>query len=562
FRLAQLDPQGNCTKGITRTVSELTNDGTQDMKDLIDWPRDKYLNVWVAASADGAAGYAMFPGSVDGNWGEGADGIVILHNYVGSIGTSSNSHSRALTHEIGHWLNLMHTWGWSNDPAQDSNCGMSDGVNDTPTTIGWTTCNLNGASCGSPLDNVENYMEYSYCSKMFTEGQKNRMIAALNSDVAERSNLSTPENLAATGTAGAQQLCAASFSTNQRVICAGESITFTDDSYNGVTQRAWSFTGGDPAASTEVSQVVTYATPGTYNVDLSAGNGTETVSTTGTVVVLPATGQPLPFSEGFEGVNDLTGSNWTVVNPDGANTWELRTGTAYTGDHSVRLRNIGNEPGQMDELISNTIDLGNDSVVTLTFRYAFARRNTSNDDYLQVWISHDCGRTWSLRRQMRGENTLPTVPDQGAAFTPTSQGQWQQAVLNNVVDDFLVSNFRMKFVFISDGGNDLWLDDINITSGGTNVGLEELPGLAGASLMVVPNPAGNEAVVMASLSEAGNVQVDVLDPLGRLVAHVAQGRVAAGPQRWALPVEALRSGLYLVRVQQGSEVRVVRFTKN
>jgi hypothetical protein len=28
------------------------------------------------------------------------------------------------------------------------------------------------------FDNVENYMEYSYCNKMFTNGQKNRMRAA------------------------------------------------------------------------------------------------------------------------------------------------------------------------------------------------------------------------------------------------------------------------------------------------------------------------------------------------------------------------------------------------
>src|SRR5262245_40595837 len=98
FQLAKKDPSGNCTKGITRTVSTLTNDGTQDMKDLIQWPRNKYLNVWVAASADGAAGYTYRPGAVS-NWPE-ADGIVLLHTYTGSIGTSSVSHSRTLTHEV------------------------------------------------------------------------------------------------------------------------------------------------------------------------------------------------------------------------------------------------------------------------------------------------------------------------------------------------------------------------------------------------------------------------------------------------------------------------------
>lgn len=560
FRLAQLDPDGNCTKGITRTVSELTNDGTQTMKDLIDWPRDKYLNVWVAASANGAAGYAMYPGSVDGNWGAGADGVVILHNYIGSIGTSSPSHSRALTHEIGHWLNLMHTWGNSNDPGVDSNCGMDDQVNDTPNTIGWTSCNLNGASCGSAKDNVENYMEYSYCSKMFTEGQKTRMLAALNSDVADRNNLWTAANLAATGTDGTQQICAASFSADHYTVCAGETITFTDESYNGITQRTWNFAGGDPQTSSETSPVVTYTTPGTYNVDLSASNGVDNVSTVGTVTVLPDTGFPLPFADSFEDYTTLAGSNWAVVNPDNANTFELRTNAAFTGSHSVRLHNIGNDVGQIDELISNTIDLGQDSVVTVTFRYAFARRTSTDDDALQVWISRDCGRTWSLRKQLKGSTGLPTVADQSSSFTPSNAGQWQLCTLNNVLDDFLVSNFRIKFRFQSDGGNDLWLDDININ--GITTGVEELNAGGGLTLNVMPNPVNDQALVVAGLAQGGPVRVDVLDPIGRVVATVAEGRVAAGTQRWQLPVATLRSGLYLVRLQQGDAVRVVRFTKD
>jgi hypothetical protein len=82
FRLAGLDPQGNCTSGINHIYSDLTNDGGQSMKDLIQWPRDQYLNVWVCAYAQGAAGYTQTPGMVNGFWGAAADGIVLLHNYT------------------------------------------------------------------------------------------------------------------------------------------------------------------------------------------------------------------------------------------------------------------------------------------------------------------------------------------------------------------------------------------------------------------------------------------------------------------------------------------------
>ena len=58
FRLATLDPEGNCTNGITRTVSTQTYDGDFEMTQLIQWPRDQYMNIWVAASAgSGVAGY-------------------------------------------------------------------------------------------------------------------------------------------------------------------------------------------------------------------------------------------------------------------------------------------------------------------------------------------------------------------------------------------------------------------------------------------------------------------------------------------------------------------------
>ncbi len=101
--------------------------------------------------------------------------------------------SRALTHEVGHWLNLEHLWGPNNNPGTGSSCSSDDYVDDTPRCIGVTSCNLNSNSCSNDVidgywnsdvvDNVENYMEYSSCNKMFTNGQKNRMRAAMVSSI-------------------------------------------------------------------------------------------------------------------------------------------------------------------------------------------------------------------------------------------------------------------------------------------------------------------------------------------------------------------------------------------
>ena len=191
FKLARKDPNGVCHSGINRIVSSETYVGEEDMKLLIQWPRNKYLNVWVCADASGAAGYSLYPGSVNGSDNSAMDGIVIQASYTGSIGTSNNFRSRVLSHEIGHWLNLRHLWGNSNSPGEEDNCDNDDNVSDTPNSKGWTVCNLEGISCGS-LDNVQNYMEYAYCGRMFTEGQKTRLRTAALSSVAQRNQLVDP----------------------------------------------------------------------------------------------------------------------------------------------------------------------------------------------------------------------------------------------------------------------------------------------------------------------------------------------------------------------------------
>jgi PKD repeat protein len=458
-------------------------------------------------------------------------------------------------------MNLKHCCGDSNNPGMMENCGMDDGVTDTPNTVGWDSCDLTGASCGSDLDNVENFMEYSYCSKMFTEGQKARMIAALNSGIADRDNLWTDSNLALTGLASPPQICAVQFNSNTRTVCAGDEVEFSDASYNGVTEWSWTFEGGVPATSEVADPVVTYDTPGLYSVGLTVGNGTETASSTEQqyVKVLPMSGLPLPFAEGFEDVGTLPSADWMVDNINGDGTFQVSATAAYTGTRSAHLGNNSSNAGHKDELLSNTIDITSDPPVVVSFRYAFALRNSSNDDVLRVYASRDCGETWTLRRTLIG-SALATAPLQGGSFTPNGPEQWGYSETAPIGGLYAVSDLRLKFSFQSDGGNDLWLDDINIT--GATAAISEAGTPSGDALQVVPNPAGQEATLVADLAAGGPVQVDLLDILGRPVRLVADEARPAGIARWKLSLDGLPGGLYLVRLQERDAVRVVRFTKN
>jgi len=139
FVLPTIDPYGNCTNGIERIKSPQTFLGESSSK-FTPWPRNKYLNVWVTDKiASGAAGY--FSGAPSF-----ADGVLILHDYVGRIGTGAEFTSRALTHEVGHFFDLNHVWGENNGVPGDNagihmqnTCG-DDGVEDTPITKGWNVC--------------------------------------------------------------------------------------------------------------------------------------------------------------------------------------------------------------------------------------------------------------------------------------------------------------------------------------------------------------------------------------------------------------------------------------
>ncbi|MFM7106864.1 MAG: M43 family zinc metalloprotease, partial [Flavobacteriales bacterium] len=155
FKLATKDPLGNCTNGIERIRTIETLQGDNGSK-LNQWPRERYINVWsVARINSGAAGYSQYPSSVIDQESARADGVLIKHDYLGRIGTGVDFKSRALTHEIGHFLDLAHLWGNTNEP--EVACG-EDGVDDTPVTEGHSSCALNDFSCSAAQNSLNAFV--------------------------------------------------------------------------------------------------------------------------------------------------------------------------------------------------------------------------------------------------------------------------------------------------------------------------------------------------------------------------------------------------------------------
>jgi PKD repeat protein len=560
FRLAKKDPNGNCTNGIDRIYSTLTNTADDNAK-LNQWDRSRYLNVWVintfsSTVGTGIAAYATPPGGPAAK-----DGVIIKNMYVGSIGTNGSTSTHILSHEIGHFFNLSHVWGNTNSPGVA--CG-DDGVSDTPKTKGHTSCNVHDSTCTPGVEeNSQNFMEYSTCEKMFTLGQKNRMHNALNSDTGKRDSLWTATNLTVnSGVSLPDVLCKADFTASfmanaNNTICQGATLTFTDASWNGTpTAWTWSFSGGTPSTSTAASPVIQYNSAGKYDVSLTVTNASGTVSTTktGYVIVNPsvASYSNAFYSESFENAA-IPNTDWQVRNQlPGGNTWSQTTAAAATGSKSVYISNASTYDTYVDELISPSIDMTKITGTNpaMTFKVAHAQKASTGSgsaDKLQVYISTNCGLTWTLRKTLTG-TSLSTAGVNSTWTTPTS-GEW---VMQNVNLAGYVSqtNFYIMFRFTSNAGNNIYIDDINIsgTTGNNEIISNDI------SFNIYPNPIEENTVIAVNLIKQQHIDIKITDVLGREITTLFNGILNEGEHQFEVgETNKLNPGIYFVKVMIGGQ---------
>jgi len=587
FRLAKIDPDGNCTEGVTRTFSNLTNDTYEGVKTIIQWNPKYYLNVWVVKSIksliemDGIiAGFAQFPGQLWSN--PETDGVVIRHDYCGSIGTAQGVSGRTLTHEAGHWLNLIHIWG-------DEDCG-NDQVNDTPTAkeanhgvctdhFPWDRGCETGSGQTITQDSGEmfmNYMDYSdgYCQNMFSLGQGARMRSAINQ---YRVNLTTESNLIATGTNDNYVTvdCApiAEFKANFTYGCAGDGLNYESNSYNtpvdSISSYEWTFEGGTPSSSTEQNPSVIYNESGIFKTTLTATNrvGSSTTIKEAYVNISPENADmSAPYFQNFESHEFPTFDNnphwnWTTSaseDPSWQRTTEVSSPNLSPIDNninsaSIRIRSSEfNQIGEKHILITPSIDLSNTlTPVRAYFDLAYARRNGNSNDNLKIYVSKDCGRTWT-RRFNKDTDALATNGggNHFFDFAPTDN-QWDQfnVNLNTYAGE---GNVILKFEYSGEEGNWLYIDNF-VVCNSNDLSLNDHPF---TELNIFPNPSKGDATIEFELYQDAEIQIALNNIYGAVLAQEnLELKAAINSIQLKEIYSSLNAGIYFVQLtQNGSGV--------
>lgn len=357
FALAIRDPNGNCTNGIVRYnmsgqsaymnygVNRDNTNGIEDgdLKALSRWNTNQYYNIYLVSEIDdnecgyGIQGYAYFASA----HGQSYDGMVQLGCKFAQSGNTT------LTHELGHALNLYHTFeGDANGTSCPSNTSCStqgDRVCDIPPHIrSASDCVAGTNSCdgGSSKELfIHNYMDYSSdaCQSEFTAGQKTRAVAALTTNRASYLESNGNMSLVPPASAGVD------FSASNQVVCLGSPVSFYDEStcipntyqnggWSGIS-FSWTFDNGvdAPVTSTLQNPTITFANAGSYTVTLQVTNGHGTTSLTKPNFVVVASGNPtaacIPTSQNPSGNYGYAMSNFTF------NTINNTTSSVANGEY-------------------------------------------------------------------------------------------------------------------------------------------------------------------------------------------------------------------------------------
>lgn len=453
--------------------------------------------------------------------------------------------------------------------------------------------------------NSQNVMDYTYCSKMFTYGQVQRMRAAITSDVAKRDSLWSPANLIKTGALlPTPALAPKALYSVEKALGSGVNEPTYFLAANGAAQfqfrnRVWratasgiSWTLSNSATtptSTSTSTITSqFATPGWATITMIASNangsdtfsgvapitdpvsGTTTGNTTNVYVADPTAIDPIGYFQEFNPGGDL--GKWPIFNYyNNRFKWEVVNTAGYYDHTSIRYRSFddrvypdyltGNPSGDRDDFFTPAFDLSSlGTNGNLNFMMAGAY-STSNPAYmidtLLISYSKDGGINWTTLKTMSGAQLqtigIPTKP--GTEYIP-SYTDWKPISIDLQNAGTPIRDAKVYFRFryrpygravgnaMLEMANNFYIDRFNISNNPLSV--NEMV-LGERNVAIAPNPTSSNAYVLFK-SANDHVTIQVTDITGKTVYTVSQ-KIDANNARIEIPAAAIQvKGMYLVHI--------------
>lgn len=505
FVLAKQDPYGTPTNGINRVYTFRKDgfalDGRVNVSKLGGqdaWDPRFYVNIWVCnmESASGTIGATYFPGG-----SLKRDGIMIDYRYLGTGGITLPPYNlgRTMTHEIGHYFNLDHTWG-PTDISFLPFCGDDDHVDDTPlqSNANYYCPQFPRPSCGNISDMYMNYMDYvdDPCMNMFSKGQVDRMLAAwyiMTPYLRYSRALETPLPVSAAD-AG---IIAILNPVNHSFTCKpSEKIVVVLRNFGTDTLHTVNIAVGisDDSSSVKKYRITQLAIPPQMNDTLKL-QGLFFYPNSGSLSLFVTTEQPNQTADGNPSnnrssitinVQDNRGRRVPYVqyfneipfppkgigleNPDGLFTWTATNGSQLSGlAPSIMMDNIEYPfPGRKDYLLLPPVDLSETAEPALSFLHAYQLYiggQKTFSDTLTAEVSINCGKNWQRIFYKGGIELASVKRAERGYFSPDSRDQWTSNTLS-LQPWRGHKNVWIRFGNICGSENLLYLDNIMIKDNG------------------------------------------------------------------------------------------------
>lgn len=344
----------------------------------------------------------------------------------------------------------------------------------------------------------------------------------------------------------------AAFSHFPIYICEGEDVLFTDESTLNAPVWNWTFEGGSPGISDDEQPLVNYSSAGEFDVTFNTENseGTSETSCDGCVVVYANSGAQLPFFEGFENITEPEESAWYLNEDNSGEQWKINSDVSYGGNQSLWIDNYSIDNEFEFEIWSKPFDLsdipsGDD--VHISLKYAYAQIDDYNEDRMRLYVSDDCGETWTLRKQWTISSGLVSSSDTELPFLPADNNDWNAEIVDIPETDYS-SSVSFKFWFRSDNGNNIFIDNINIYAG--DVGINEP---AQNNFVLYPNPTSGIIFIDHFDKSIYPKDFTLLDVSGRILDIKIKDKLG----KFCFDTNGLSKGVYFLKIDTHVETFVV-----